>query len=113
MKKLILSLTIITTVVLGAMAQAPGLMNYQAVVRAANGNPVTSTNVALRFTVRDLTSTGTIVYRETTTKTTNQFGLVMHQVGSGTVVSGTVAGINWGSGAKYLQVEVDQAGGVA
>ncbi len=114
MKKLFLTLSLFCAIILGVMAQAPGLMNYQAVVRQANGNPVpNNTNVAMRFTVHNSTSTGTVVYQETTTKTANQFGLVTHQIGSGNVVSGTIAGINWGNGAKYLQVEIDPAGGTS
>lgn len=111
MKKILFTLTICSSFILAVIAQAPALMNYQAVVRNASGNAVASTAVAMRFTIHDGSSTGTTVYQETTTKTTNQFGLVTHQVGGGTVVAGTVAGIAWGSGAKYLEVEVDVAGG--
>jgi hypothetical protein len=32
-------------------------------------------------------------------------------VGQGAVVSGTFAGINWGTNAKFMQVELDPAGG--
>jgi len=114
MKNLILTLTICTTLIFGAFAQAPGLMNYQAIVRLANGNPVpNNTNVAMRFSIHDGTASGTVVFQETTTKTTNQFGLVTHQIGGGTAVTGTIAGVNWVSGNKYLQVEVDPLGGTA
>ena len=113
MRKLLFTLTICSSVILSVMAQAPALMNYQAVVRNASGNAVASTAVSMRFTIHDGSSTGTAVYQETTTKTTNQFGLVTHQVGGGAVVTGTVAGIAWGSGPKYLEVEVDVAGGTS
>ncbi len=45
--------------------------------------------------------------------TTNQLGLFSLAVGGGTVLSGTFANINWGTGDKYLQVEMDPAGGTA
>ena len=32
-------------------------------------------------------------------------------VGQGTVVTGIFSGINWGANAKYMQVEMDPAGG--
>ncbi|MFN8286890.1 MAG: collagen-like protein [Chitinophagales bacterium] len=105
------------TVILGCLfaltvaAQAPQSFNYQAVARNAAGNVLQNQNVGLRFTIRDGSGTGTIVYQETQNKTTNQFGLFSAEVGNGTAVTGNFSGINWGSGAKYLQVEFDAAGG--
>ena len=97
----------------GLKAQSPEKFNYQAVVRNGGGSLIANQNVGVRFTVRESNSSGTILYRETLSATTNQFGLINTAVGSGTAVSGTFAGINWGSGAKYLQVEIDPAGGTA
>lgn len=54
-----------------------------------------------------------MLYSETQTKTTNQFGLFAAAIGSGTVVSGSMLSISWGSGDKYLQIEIDPAGGSA
>ncbi len=105
------------TVILGCLftltvaAQAPQSFNYQAVARNASGSVLQNQNVGLRFTIRDGSATGTIVYQETQNKTTNQFGLFSAEVGNGTAVTGNFTGINWGSGAKYLQVEFDAAGG--
>jgi len=85
-------------------AQAPAQMNYQAVVRNNSGTPVTNaTPVSLRFNIRDLTSTGSVVYTETINTTANQFGLVNVQIGS----SNNLGIVNWGNGAKYLQVEAE------
>lgn len=94
-----------------AMAQTPQSMNYQAVARNSAGAVVANQSTGLRFTVRDSSAAGTIVYRETATATTNQFGLFTAAIGSGTPVTGTFAGINWAAGTKYLQVEIDPAGG--
>ena len=85
-------------------AQSPNLMNYQAVVRNNSGNLVANgTQVKLRMSIHDLTATGTIVYTETITATANQFGLVNVQIGA----VNNLATVNWGGGAKYLQVETD------
>ncbi|MBS1614202.1 MAG: collagen-like protein [Bacteroidetes bacterium] len=89
-------------------AQAPQLLNYQAVVRNASGQPVTSGNVKLRFTIHDGTSTGPTVFAEVQTVVPNQFGLVTASVGA---VNNNLATVNWGGGAKHLQVEVDITGG--
>lgn len=96
-----------------AQAQAPRKFNYQAVVRNNNGTIVASQNVSLRFSVRDVTATGTVLYSERHAVTTNAFGLVNLQIGRGTVVSGVFADIAWGTGAKFLQVEADITGGTS
>lgn len=89
-------------------AQAPQLLNYQAVVRNISGQPVTSGSVKLRFTIHDATIGGPTVFQEVQTATPNQFGLVTAAIGS---VNNNLATVNWGSGAKHLQVEVDITGG--
>jgi hypothetical protein len=59
------------------LAQAPQLINYQAVVRGSNGQPVAGgTPVSLLFTIHDGSATGPLVFTETDNDTTNQFGLV-------------------------------------
>ncbi len=85
-------------------AQAPQKMNYQAVVRDAQGNVVANaTPVSVRFSIHDLTSTGTVVFTETQSTTANQFGLINLQIGN---VSNNLPSVNWGGGTKYLQVEI-------
>ena len=103
-----IKLLFVVTVLVGLAgitgAQSPGQMNYQAVVRNAGGQPVTAgTLVGLRFTIHDQTATGTAVFSQTIVDTANQFGLVTALIGS----NGNLATVNWGSGAKYLQVETD------
>jgi hypothetical protein len=93
------------------MAQTPQQMNYQAVVRNSSGSILDSQQVTTRFTIRDGSASGAVVYQETQPLTTNHFGLVTHAIGTGTVVSGTFAGISWGTGTKWLQVEVDFGSG--
>ncbi len=88
------------------------MFNYQAVARDASGNPLPgSTNVNLRFTIHYGSANGTTVYVETQATTTNQFGLLTAQVGNGLVVQGSFSGINWGSNAEYLEVEISINGG--
>jgi hypothetical protein len=111
-KQILTTLLVLLAVML--VAQVPQKINYQAVARNASGAVLGNTNVSARFTVHDGTAGGTIVYQETKAGlATNQFGLFTHAIGTGTVVSGTFAGINWGSGEKYLQVEVDPANGTS
>lgn len=111
MKKYLLAVTVWALLAIQTWAQAPQAFNYQAVVRNNTGAVVANQNVSARFTIRDGSSSGSSVYQETKTLTTNQFGLITHAVGNGNVVSGNFSTINWGSGSKWLQVEVDASGG--
>ena len=92
-------------------AQAPNAIPFQGVARNTSGNIIASQPVSIRFTIHNTTTTGTILYRETHTVTTTSLGLFSINIGNGTPGTGTFAAINWASGLKYLQVEMDPAGG--
>lgn len=96
-----------------AMAQAPQGIPYQAVARNSSGAILASTAISVRFTIRDSIATGAIKYQETFAVTTNALGLFNVNVGQGTVVSGTFSGINWGTNSKFMQVDMDPAGGTS
>src|SRR5580658_2583228 len=89
-----------------ANAQAPALINYQAVVRNAQGQPVASTLVNFQFQIHQGTSGGNVAFTETDTATTNQFGLATVQIGNNSHLSN----VTWGTGNQYLQVGVDVTG---
>ncbi len=108
MKKLFLPAALIAVLFNLAMAQVPQAMNYQAILRDAQGNILPNTSACLRFTINDSVNPGTPVYQEVhTTIITNQFGLFTTQIGLGTVTLGTFANIAWATGNKYLLVELD------
>ena len=88
-------------------AQAPQQLNYQAVVRNAAGQPVTSGNISVLFQIHDGSATGAVVFQEHDVVQPNQFGLITVPIGA----SGNLATVSWGSGTKYLQVETDVNGG--
>lgn len=92
-------------------AQAPQKFNYQAIARDEFGSTLGNRNVSCRFTIRDISATGPIIYQETQPLQTNQFGLFTALIGSGSVSQGNFSAIVWGSGPKYLQVEYDPQGG--
>ncbi len=102
--KNLLPLLLLLIAVPAVYGQAPTKMNYQAVVRDKQGQPVAKTTpVAFRFTIHDTTSTGHVSFTEVTNTAVGEFGLVNLQIGS----SNNLGIVNWGNGAKYLQVEVD------
>ncbi len=94
-------------------SQVPQAIPYQAVARDNSDNLIINQSVSLRFSVRDLSATGTILYRETQSVITNPNGLFTTNIGEGTVVTGTFSSINWGVGEKYLQIEMDVTGGTS
>jgi len=113
MKRIISLTALLLLVHYITFAQAPGIFNYQGVARNSVGNVLQSKNISLRLTIHNNTANGPTVYAETRSVTTNAFGLFNVQVGSAgaTNVTGTVAGVNWGVGDKFIQVEIDPNGG--
>ena len=94
-----------------ASAQVPAGFNYQGIARNASGTPLSTASIGMRITIRNGSAAGVIVYQETHSTTTNAYGLFNVAIGGGTVVTGTLAGVAWGTGNKFIQVEIDPAGG--
>ncbi|MFC4261825.1 hypothetical protein ACFOWM_02950 [Ferruginibacter yonginensis] len=113
MKKIISSAILAIALMNIGYAQAPNIFNYQGVARNPVGNALANKNITIRLSVRDNNANGAVVYSETRSITTNAFGLFNVQIGSGgaTNVNGTIAAVNWASGTKFLQVEMDANGG--
>ena len=94
-----------------ASAQAPEKMSYQAVVRDGSNNLVSFANVGMQVSILQGSVSGTAVYVETQTPTSNANGLVSIEIGAGTVVSGTFASIDWSAGPYFIKTETDPTGG--
>ena len=107
---IILAALLFTTCV---FAQAPQKMSYQAVIRNTNNTLLTSTPVGIQISILQGSSTGAAVYVETQTTSTNANGLVSLEIGTGTIVTGTFSGINWGTGTYFIKIETDPLGGTA
>ena len=93
------------------LAQAPESMNYQAVIRNGSGDLVASQQVGLRIKILQGSASGSSVYEETYSPTTNAYGLVNLQLGTGTVQSGTFSSIDWGNGPYFVETAADVSGG--
>ncbi len=112
MKKLVFT-SVFFLITITMMAQIPAAFNYQAVVRNSSGDIVANKAVKFRFSILQNSSTGTAVYVETQSATTNSFGLVNIKVGMGTKVSGTFNPAAWGNNDHYLKVELDPNNGTS
>lgn len=110
MKKFLLSMTC-ALFIIGAFAQAPQSLKYQAIARDNTGNLITGKSVSLRVSILQSSISGTNVYSETHTVQTNDYGLINLEIGKGSVVSGSFTGINWGTNTFFVKTEMDAAGG--
>jgi hypothetical protein len=110
MRKLIAIFTVVflTTVV---YAQAPQKMSYQSVIRNSSSLLITNQSVGMRISILQGSATGTAVYVETQTASTNANGLVTIEIGSGVPVTGTFTAINWSNGPYFIKTETDPSGG--
>jgi hypothetical protein len=113
MKKIILLITVVFALTAAGYSQAPGFFNYQGVARNSVGNVLKDQTIALRLTIRNGAANGPTVYQETRTVNTNPFGLFNVQIGSAgaTNITGTIPTVNWGVSTKFIEVEIDPAGG--
>lgn len=94
-------------------AQAPEKMSYQAVVRDASGALIKSAPVGFKFSILQYTTSGSSVYEEIQTITTNINGVATAIIGNGTIALGSISGINWTEGPYFIKVETDPSGGTA
>ena len=93
---------------LSSFAQAPEKMSYQAVIRGANNALVTNQQVGMQISILQ---GSTAVYEETQTPTSNTNGLVSLEIGTGTVISGSFAAIDWSADTYFIKTETDPTGG--
>uniref|UniRef100_UPI0040486BD9 hypothetical protein n=1 Tax=Algoriphagus sp. TaxID=1872435 RepID=UPI0040486BD9 len=110
MKNLLLSLLLLLTVTV-VWAQVPQQISYQSVIRDGNNVVVASSPVGIKISLLQGTATGSAVYMETHSKTTNANGLVSLEIGTGTVLSGSFSTIDWANGPYLIQTETDPTGG--
>ncbi len=110
MKK-ILTILVLGLLTISVFAQAPEKFSYQAVVRDADSKLVVNQEVGLKISILKNSATGTAVYVETQTPTTNINGLISIEIGEGTAENGNFSEINWANGNFFIKTEIDPTGG--
>ena len=91
-------------------AQSPDKLSFQAVIRDSIGGLVVNQSVGLRMSILQGSDSGSSVYTEIHSTTTNSSGLISIEIGGGTT-SNDFSSIDWSDGPYYLKREVDPAGG--
>ena len=92
------------------MAQAPQGLNYQAVLRNAQGQLISNQPVLLTFEILQGSPAGSVSYSEEQSLTTNDLGLVTAVIGEGNS-TGQLSDVAWSSGEHFLKVTLDQGSG--
>ena len=115
MKKLFTVFTVLlfSTMLVAAPPPVPQKLSYQAVIRNSSNELVANKTIGMKISILYNTPTGTVVYAETQTPTTNDNGLISITIGTGTIVSGTFTSIEWTQGPHFIKTEIDPAGGTA
>jgi hypothetical protein len=111
-KKVCIFMTIILLCA-SSFAQVPEKMNYQAIVKDISGNLVSNQTIGMQISILQNTATGTAVYIEVQTPTTNANGLFTLEIGTGAVVSGDFTTIDWSNANYFIKTEIDPTGGVS
>lgn len=111
MKRIILLALLVVAGTMIIWSQVPQAMNYKAIAKDDWGVALPNKTITLRFTILQGSGTGSIVYQETHTTTTNKFGLMDVEIGKGTPVMFSFNSIDWSTGVYYIKIEMDPNGG--
>ncbi len=106
---LIVALVLLAGLIYGQ--SSPQAFNYQGIAVDANGAALANSNIGLRYSVLENSSTGNIAYQETQNTTTTGIGQFSSDVGFGSSTQGIFSNLDWGSNNYFLQVEMDATGG--
>ena len=93
-----------------AFAQSPEMMSYQAIVRDGSDALITNQTVGLQISILQNSISGTAVYVETQTPTSNINGLLTFEIGTGTTTD-DFSTIDWSAGPYFIKTETDPTGG--
>ncbi len=113
MRFFLVSLLFCTALLFQAHGQSPQGINYQGVARDSDGKPLVSQDISIRISILKDDASGEIEFAETHTVKTNSFGLFTLVIGQGKTSTGSFGFISWAIGTKWLQIELDPAGGKA
>lgn len=103
---------VFTILISNSYSQSPEGFKYQAVVRNSGGSIIGNQTVGMRLTIQQGSIGGTSVYSETFSETTNSYGLINLEIGTGTSTDDFTT-IDWANGPYYIETAVDVSGGTS
>lgn len=103
-------ITLLVALLISISSFAQQGINYKAIVKDGSGNVIANDLIVVQFTILETSSTGTIVYKELHTPTTDANGLVIVNIGEGTPLSGVYGDIDWGADIQFLKTEINTEG---
>ena len=110
MKKIIVSIAAILSLSMYSFGQAPEGFKYQAVLRDAGNTILNNQAVGVKMSILQGSASGTLIYTETFSITTNGFGLINLEIGTGTTTD-IFSTIDWANGPFFMETATDLAGG--
>lgn len=113
MKKQFFKIAILLFITTMGMSQAPQAVKYQAVIRDNTNALVSNQNIGLQISILQGGPSGTLVYQETFSETTNANGMIFINIGQGTATTGIFAEVDWANGPYFMETAVDIAGGTS
>ena len=111
MKRVILTILLSSLGLVATLAQSQLGMNYQAVIRDAEGKIIADKEVGIQVSILKESTNGTAVYTEAFKPKTNQFGLINLIIGKDQAKSGEYSSIDWSAANYFLKIELDAEGG--
>ncbi len=94
-----------------AVGQVPDRVSYQAVIRDTDNNLLVNSTVGMQISILQGSSSGTAVYIEEHSVSTNANGLVSLIIGDGFIITGELDTIDWALGPYFIKTETDPLGG--
>ncbi|MCW3807589.1 hypothetical protein [Plebeiibacterium marinum] len=109
--RIIISLLLLT--IYGSLyCQSPEKFKYQSIIRDGSGNIISEQDISMKINIIEGNTNGIIIYSENHSVTTNKFGLVNIEIGSGNIETGNFNLINWGGNSYFINVQIDIQGGL-
>ena len=109
--KLTIFLAFFLMLFLAAFSQAPNSFKYQSMVRKADGSVLANQSVKVKISILKGSTSGTLVYSEVHSPTSNTFGIVNLNISEGSDKSGAISTIDWSLDSYFVKVEMDETGG--
>ena len=104
MKKVLLTCIASLAIAIASFGQAPEGFKYQAVVRDAGNLILNNQAVGMQLMIQQGSIGGTAVYTETFATTTNAYGLINLEIGTGTTTDDFTT-IDWANGPYFMKLQ--------